>query len=94
MLNFSQTREFDTWEEVFYDYIECPGWNEVRIRFNGIVYSLSQGDFIQFEDRDGKVHSYEFPDDVETMMDAHVLEGGMSPRELMRRNDLEYFVMI
>lgn len=93
MMNYSQTREFDTWEEVFYDYIKCPGWNQVRIGFNGIEYSLSQGDFIQYEDKNGIMHFHEFPDDVETMMDAHVLEGGMSPRELMRRKDLEYFAM-
>lgn len=93
MMNYSQTKEFDTWEEVFYDYVKYPGWNQVRIGFHGIEYSLSQGDFIQFEDRNGKMHFHEFPDDVETMMDAHVLEGGMSPRELMRRTDLEYFAM-
>lgn len=93
MMNYSQTRNFDSWEEVFYDYVKCPGWNQVRIRFNGIVYSLSQGDFIQYEDRNGEMHSHEFPDDIETMMDAHVLEDGMSPRDLMRRSDLEYFEM-
>lgn len=70
----------------------CPR-NQVRIGFHGIEYSLSQGDFIQFEARNGEIHFHEFPDDVETMMDAHVLEGGMSPRELIRRTDLEYFAM-
>ena len=58
MMNYSQTHEFDTWEEVFYDYVKCPGWNQVRIGFNGIEYSFSQGDFIQFEDKDGKIYGY------------------------------------
>jgi hypothetical protein len=93
MMNFSQTKNYNTWEEVFYDYVKCPGWNQVRIRFNGITYSFSQGDFITFTDKTGKLISLEFPDNIETMMDAHVLENGMSPRELMRRKDLEYFEM-
>lgn len=93
MLNYSETRECKTWEEVFYDYIKSPGWNNVRIGFHGIEYNFSWGDNIQYIDRNGKEHFFSFPQDVETMMDAHVLEGGLSPRELMRRNDLEFFAM-
>lgn len=93
MLDFYERKECNSWEEVFYEYLKSPGWNNVRIGFQGIEYNLSQGDNIEYEDRNGDVHSFQFPPDVETMMDAHVLEGGMSPRELMRRNDLEYFAM-
>ena len=93
MLNFFEDKEFDTWEEVFYDYLKSPGWNCVRIGFQGIEYSLSPGDWLEFYDRDGKEQVFQFPTDVETMLDAHVLENGLSPRDLMRRNDLEYFAM-
>ena len=93
MLNYSETKEFKTWEEVFYDYIKSPGWNNVRIGFQGIEYNLSWGDNIYYIDKNGKEHSYTFPQDVESLMDAHVLEDGLSPRELMQRDDLEYFAM-
>ena len=93
MKNYNEDKELDTWEEVFYDYLNNPGWNAVRIGFNGIEYCLSYGDWIEFTDRDGKEHTFRFPPDVETMMDAHVLEDGMSPRGLMRRTDLDYFAM-
>lgn len=85
---------FQNFEEAFYDYIRSPGWNCVEIGFRGIDYQFSWGDNIYYVDRDGVQHSYEFPPDVETLMDAHVLENGMSPRELMRRNDLEYFSLL
>ena len=73
MLNYSETKEMNTWEEVFYDYLVSPGWNNVRIGFKGIEYNLSWGDNIYYVDRNGVEHSFEFPQDVETMMDAHVL---------------------
>lgn len=91
--NYNEDKYYDTWEEVFYDYIKQPGWNNVRIGFRGIEYNLSQGDFISFKDRNGERHSFQFPADVETLLDAHVLEDGFSPRDLMRRDDLEYFAM-
>ena len=93
MLNYDETRECSTWEEVFYDYIKSPGWNNVRIGFKVIEYNLSWGDNIYYKDRDGKEHSYVFPPGAEALLDAHVLEDGLSPRELMRRNDLDYFAM-
>ena len=37
-----------------------------------------------------KNHEHE---DVEGLMDAHVLEGGFSPRELRQREDLDDFAM-
>ena len=93
MKNYNEDKELATWEEVFYDYIKSPGWNNVRIGFHGIEYNLSWGDNIYYIDKDGKEHSYSFPQDVESLMDAHVLEDGMSPRELMQRTDLDYFAM-
>ncbi len=93
MKNFFEDKDMNTWEEVFYDYIQKPGWNSVRIGYKGIDYCFSPGDWIEFKDRDGKEHTLKFNADVESMMDAHVLEDGLSPRELMRRNDLDYFAM-
>ncbi len=93
MLNYTETKEMDTWEEVFYDYLKVPGWNNVRVGFRGVEYNFSWGDNIFYVDREGVEHSFQFPQDVETMMDAHVLEDGLSPRELMRRTDLDYFAM-
>ncbi len=93
MLNYNENKECTTWEEVFYDYIKSPGWNNVRIGFRGIEYNLSWGDNILYYDKQGQRHEYIFPQDVETLLDAHVLEDGFSPRELMNRNDLDYFAM-
>ena len=93
MKNYNENKELATWEEVFYDYLKDPGWNSVRIGYKGIEYWLSPGDWIEYKDHEGKEHELKFPPDVETMLDAHVLEGGLSPRELMRRNDLDFFAM-
>lgn len=93
MLNYTEDKEFDSWEGVFYDYIKVPGWNNVRIGYKGIEYNLSQGDNIAYKDHEGKLHEFIFPPDVETLLDAHVLEDGLSPRELMNRTDLDYFAM-
>ncbi len=93
MKNYNEDKDLNTWEEVFYDYLQSPGWNSVRLGFRGIEYTLSPGDWLEYTDRDGKEHVLKFTPNVEEMLDAHILEDGLSLRDIMRRDDLDFFAM-
>ena len=72
-----------TFLQRFYDYIFSPeGFNCVNFTYNGVVYQVSEGHFICYTDTAGQEHTYQFPKDIDVLLDANVLQNGKSLRDI------------
>ncbi|OQA84063.1 MAG: hypothetical protein BWY31_02592 [Lentisphaerae bacterium ADurb.Bin242] len=72
-----------TFLDRFLEYINSPErFNCVEFEYDGVEYQVSEGHFICYTDKSGKYHEYSFPKDIEITLDAKVLPGDKSLREL------------
>lgn len=72
-----------TFLDRFYEYIKSPeGFNCVKFEFDGIAYQVVEGANINFTDKNREQHHINLPNDVEQILDAKVLCGGKSLREI------------
>ncbi len=77
-----------TFLQRFYDYVSSPeGFNCVNFTHNGIAYQVSEGHFICYTDESGEEHTYQFPKDIEVLLDAKVLQNKKSLRDIWSASD-------
>ena len=73
-------------EEVFWErFNEEKGIGEAAFYYNGIRYSAVGYYGISYTDKAGVEHNYWPYDTVEDLIDAKVLEDGLSMREILQR---------
>lgn len=81
-----------TFLQRFYEYINSPeGFNCVEFTYDGTSYQVTEGHFISFTDKLGKVYDFSFPKNIDILLDAKVLHDGKSLREVWHHageNDL------
>ncbi len=72
-----------TFLEKFYEKVATEkNFNCIDFEYDGIEYQVSDGHFICYTDKSGKYHEYGFPKDIEVLLDAKVLPGDKSLREI------------
>lgn len=82
-----------TFLDCFLEYIDSPGgFNCVDFEYDGIEYQVSEGHFICYTDKSVKYHEYSFPKDIEVLLDAKVLPGDKSLREVW--GSIDSFVLV
>lgn len=79
-----------TFLEKFYEKLAAEkGFDCIDFEYDGVEYQVSDGHYICFTDKSGKIHELKFPKDTEILLDAKVLQDGKSLREIWGSADCE-----